>query len=131
MFFFKQKTAYEMRISDWSSDVCSSDFTHAASDANAFAVAQGALARPTILADPLENGEQFLNIKLRFRIKRDGKLGNQFRIFARELEKLVLVLREARDVGVAPWEQCRAGLGGGRRREIGRGWCRERVCQSG
>src|SRR3546814_7469606 len=24
-FFFKQKTAYEMRISDWSSDVCSSD----------------------------------------------------------------------------------------------------------
>src|SRR3546814_3470721 len=32
-FFFKQKTAYEMRISDWSSDVCSSDlvpvFPHA------------------------------------------------------------------------------------------------------
>src|SRR3546814_2267146 len=31
-FFFKQKTAYEMRISDWSSDVCSSDliaFDHA------------------------------------------------------------------------------------------------------
>src|SRR3546814_6467729 len=25
IFFFKQKTAYEMRISDWSSDVCSSD----------------------------------------------------------------------------------------------------------
>src|SRR3546814_10853161 len=30
VFFFKQKTAYEMRISDWSSDVCSSDL-----DANA------------------------------------------------------------------------------------------------
>src|SRR3546814_828892 len=27
-FFFKQKTAYEMRISDWSSDVCSSDLHH-------------------------------------------------------------------------------------------------------
>src|SRR3546814_5359787 len=27
LFFFKQKTAYEMRISDWSSDVCSSDLT--------------------------------------------------------------------------------------------------------
>src|SRR3546814_19245954 len=26
--FFKQKTAYEMRISDWSSDVCSSDLLH-------------------------------------------------------------------------------------------------------
>src|SRR3546814_4777439 len=30
-FFFKQKTAYEMRISDWSSDVCSSDLTVSAS----------------------------------------------------------------------------------------------------
>src|SRR3546814_7126464 len=29
-FFFKQKTAYEMRISDWSSDVCSSDLGHPA-----------------------------------------------------------------------------------------------------
>src|SRR3546814_1541517 len=27
-FFFKQKTAYEVRISDWSSDVCSSDLPH-------------------------------------------------------------------------------------------------------
>src|SRR3546814_5794099 len=37
-FFFKQKTAYEMRISDWSSDVCSSDLVDfsipAALDAN-------------------------------------------------------------------------------------------------
>src|SRR3546814_1038650 len=31
-FFFKQKTAYEMRISDWSSDVCSSDLDLQASD---------------------------------------------------------------------------------------------------
>src|SRR3546814_13159347 len=29
VFFFKQKTAYELRISDWSSDVCSSDFLEA------------------------------------------------------------------------------------------------------
>src|SRR3546814_8875974 len=29
IFFFKQKTAYEMRISDWSSDVCSSDLDQA------------------------------------------------------------------------------------------------------
>src|SRR3546814_3715276 len=39
-FFFKQKTAYEMRISDWSSDVCSSDL---------------ALNRP--LLRPLEGGQ--------------------------------------------------------------------------
>src|SRR3546814_1195396 len=33
VFFFKQKTAYEMRISDWSSDVCSSDLLEAAAEA--------------------------------------------------------------------------------------------------
>src|SRR3546814_6640338 len=32
VFFFKQKTAYEMRISDWSSDVCSSDLSVAQSE---------------------------------------------------------------------------------------------------
>src|SRR3546814_6974969 len=40
VFFFKQKTAYEMRISDWSSDVCSSDlFKDAAVALNAAAQA--------------------------------------------------------------------------------------------
>src|SRR3546814_8992251 len=34
IFFFKQKTAYEMRISDWSSDVCSSDLLIQASVSN-------------------------------------------------------------------------------------------------
>src|SRR3546814_6365681 len=36
MFFFKQKTAYEMRISDWSSDVCSSDLVAAAAARHQF-----------------------------------------------------------------------------------------------
>ena len=44
LFFFKQKTAYEMRESDWSSDVCSSDlttifFTRSAKYAKTFAEA--------------------------------------------------------------------------------------------
>src|SRR3546814_1960023 len=34
-FFFKQKTAYEMRISDWSSDVCSSDLIESAQEFHA------------------------------------------------------------------------------------------------
>src|SRR3546814_9670595 len=34
VFFFKQKTAYVMRISDWSSDVCSSDLTITAGNAS-------------------------------------------------------------------------------------------------
>src|SRR3546814_7324746 len=37
-FFFKQKTAYEMRISDWSSDVCSSDLASSEGGPFVFAV---------------------------------------------------------------------------------------------
>src|SRR3546814_2937051 len=40
IFFFKQKTAYEMRISDWSSDVCSSDLTAAAGHVQHVALAE-------------------------------------------------------------------------------------------
>src|SRR3546814_5994664 len=48
-FFVKQKTAYEMRISDWSSDVCSSDLTLdpvAGSDADVIADPRMRCARP-------------------------------------------------------------------------------------
>src|SRR3546814_3185401 len=46
VFFFKQKTAYEMRISDWSSDVCSSDLarTERKKDAEADKAAADAAA---------------------------------------------------------------------------------------
>src|SRR3546814_5218001 len=37
-FFFKQKTAYELRISDWSSDVCSSDLYPVASATGEYAI---------------------------------------------------------------------------------------------
>src|SRR3546814_9709965 len=39
-FFFKQKTAYEMRISDWSSDVCSSDLVARPKQASALELQQ-------------------------------------------------------------------------------------------
>src|SRR3546814_7779972 len=45
MFFFKQKTAYEMRISDWSSDVCSSDLAAAEHDLAAWPAVQHAFER--------------------------------------------------------------------------------------
>src|SRR3546814_1057785 len=51
-FFFKQKTAYEMRISDWSSDVCSSDLQ------------QGDRIRRKPIADP---GQQGLQIEVSLR----------------------------------------------------------------
>src|SRR3546814_7418668 len=38
-FFFKQKTAYEMRISDWSSDVCSSDLLEKMTDRTVTSIA--------------------------------------------------------------------------------------------
>src|SRR3546814_4858418 len=53
-FFFKQKTAYEMRISDWSSDVCSSDLAalenpdEAGADAALFLHAMAARQTPAI-----------------------------------------------------------------------------------
>src|SRR3546814_5613298 len=50
-FFFKQKTAYEMRISDWSSDVCSSDLiAFLAAIAGAF-IGRAFIAAPA----PVEN----------------------------------------------------------------------------
>src|SRR3546814_17387131 len=68
IFFFKQKTAYELRISDWSSDVCSSDLIYAIGDcaeyqrglaayvtpimAAARAIAPSALGTPTEIRFP-------------------------------------------------------------------------------
>src|SRR3546814_4900846 len=51
-FFFKQKTAYEMRISDWSSDVCSSDL-----NGNALLLAPGKLRR--IMMQPMTQTHRF------------------------------------------------------------------------
>src|SRR3546814_6132112 len=53
-FFFKQKTAYEMRISDWSSDVCSSDLAGGAAPrpAGARRLAGGPLRRQPHHAQP-------------------------------------------------------------------------------
>src|SRR3546814_2846958 len=50
-FFFKQKTAYEMRISDWSSDVCSSDLGQVGRGARLYDI--GAHLAPG--ADPARN----------------------------------------------------------------------------
>src|SRR3546814_5158547 len=57
-FFFKQKTAYEMRISDWSSDVCSSDLRRGEEGFQ-------------ILADPEHHG-RFLERRRVGRLQADG-----------------------------------------------------------
>src|SRR3546814_7665557 len=48
LFFFKQKTAYEMRISDWSSGVCSSDLE---GSGKGKVVVDGSSGKPAITAD--------------------------------------------------------------------------------
>src|SRR3546814_14401008 len=58
-FFFKQKTAYEMRISDWSSDVCSSDLLTLQQTQGRLRIAEGALAaaagyRPDVALPPAD-----------------------------------------------------------------------------
>src|SRR3546814_1948141 len=98
LFFFKQKTAYEMRISDWSSDVCSSDLRRSrrAPAARRNARRRSALPpsarsprgifelRDAFAADRLDDARQhryalaapvqlFLRAALMFRVARDRK----------------------------------------------------------
>src|SRR3546814_1400376 len=63
VFFFKKKTAYEMRISDWSSDVCSSDLDRRPRLlGNARAVAQsqrhGVHRKPGLVGDILQANDR-------------------------------------------------------------------------
>src|SRR3546814_5078512 len=103
-FFFKQKTAYEMRISDWSSDVCSSDL----------------LEKPTIHQKNLE-----------FKVDIDEEIP-QFIVCDRfKLNRILLNLvgnaikfTEKGYIGLSVKEIAKHP-----NTEIGRASCRERVCQ--
>src|SRR3546814_4884703 len=99
-FFFKQKTAYEMRISDWSSDVCSSDLDGVQQE-------QRAVQHP-------ERGRAGLRLGLiRFALQQGlGEL--QVPVAVGVPDELVERLRRLVEAVVL---------------EIGRASCRERVCQ--
>src|SRR3546814_7269473 len=101
-FFFKQKTAYEMRISDWSSDVCSSDL---------FEIAEPAVEGDAVSRHVLRDATAG-----HLRLAKHGRaapglaaLGAQ-----RQPPAAELVAQRQRQIGAA--------------REIGRASCRERVC---
>src|SRR3546814_13511699 len=109
-FFFKQKTAYEMRISDWSSDVCSSDLP---------------------LADPRKYSGSIADLNLR--AVRMGWLP-----CAPQLDRNPLqVARDAARSGQSAADYVVDGLKSGELdfayadpdSPIGRASCRERVCQ--
>src|SRR3546814_3639658 len=59
-FFFKQKTAYEVRISDWSSDVCSSDLPYEGPAAGASAIVVITFVVSTLPISTLGFGEAWL-----------------------------------------------------------------------
>src|SRR3546814_18563567 len=116
-FFFKQKTAYEMRISDWSSDVCSSDLD-AARDAERVRVARE-------LHDVAGHKLTALTLNLRA-LAADPQLGAREEVpvsqqLARELlgdlRGVVQALRDPRGPDLAPALQ------------TGRASCRERLGQ--
>src|SRR3546814_7706642 len=75
-FFFKQKTAYEMRISDWSSDVCSSDLIGRAFGGDAklgiFAAHRLQILLARLLDDLQQRTEEF-DIGTRSEERRVGK----------------------------------------------------------
>src|SRR3546814_4360230 len=106
-FFFKQKTAYEMRISDWSSDVCSSDlfrllrqFPDLDPAAAVFEPVRLTVAR----AAQLIKVNKEVNTALRYR---DDAAEDRWEIGWRE--------GDCEDFAI--------------RKQIGRASCRERVCQ--
>src|SRR3546814_5767595 len=99
-FFFKQKTAYEMRISDWSSDVCSSDLLSL----------RGASA----------NCRQALSMKLSF-----GPCCAE----ACALDRSGCFHRPAAGEALHRFAEHPKRLAPGRTRQIGRAACRERGCQ--
>src|SRR3546814_13488987 len=125
VFFFKQKTAYEMRISDWSSDVCSSDLRRVVvGPRSALAVATARLSDINWLA-----------------IGHDAALTVKVRSMAKPVPARFdgeRIMFDAPEYGVAPGQAavCYAGnrvLGGGwidstepAAAKIGRASCRER-----
>src|SRR3546814_20030716 len=103
-FFFKQKTAYEMRISDWSSDVCSSDLEN----------------HPLERCGCLGLGEEGGNIVGDAGVE-PARRDPSARRFDLIDERLQLVAAAAADLDEEPLT-CKS--------QIGRASCRERVCQS-
>src|SRR3546814_19522369 len=109
-FFFKQKTAYEMRISDWSSDVCSSDLPDIARARTLLHLGRRAehLRRRVVLGDlrHREIGEELVEI--------DGKeTPREFRrpIIRLEIGRIVIKKQIGRHIGREARRRRRHGIG--------------------
>src|SRR3546814_5846262 len=99
VFFFKQKTAYEMRISDWSSDVCSSDLgLFAAIVTERAERALSALAMDEIRARSLEETLRLFGRQLMDSYMSKALLG-VFRIAIIEHVRFPFLIRRFYDLG--------------------------------
>src|SRR3546814_2085983 len=116
-FFFKQKTAYELRISDWSSDVCSSDLVRGAAEC-----ARNVARQHRIFAASVRLGGQ-RDSAAASRQRAANFLGDQ--IGDRPEHDLRRILRRPDDTARAQ----RRERGVVDRRQIGRASWRESVCQ--
>src|SRR3546814_4236581 len=104
-FFFKQKTAYEMRISDWSSDVCSSDLLFG------------------------DNGDVWMGYTQSSRWQvYNGEASRPFRETNYEPE-ILLVFRNNYSIGGWKGRMAAVGINHPSNGQIGRASCRESVCQ--
>src|SRR3546814_15806540 len=134
-FFFKQKTAYEMRISDWSSDVCSSDLRRRITVRPAMALQIQLLGGFFAQRDgrPLALSSRKVAALLAILACQPGALHSRARLadllWSRSAEaqargSLRQALRQLRKDLDSPDGPVREG-------EIGRASCGERGCQSG
>src|SRR3546814_8298694 len=117
-FFFKQKTAYEMRISDRSSDVCSSDLAGLRAPACPAGGIGGALA-PAPYASAFANMGAFRSTNML------NRRGARAALMMATSTMAALVAVSSTTIRVAMSDAATLRL----RREIGRAAGRERVCQ--
>src|SRR3546814_12866527 len=126
-FFFKQKTAYEMRISDWSSDVCSSDLSDRLDHAQALAAGRGNRLRSGPRSDvQLRAGAQDEPVRGRSGARRSG-VGEEKSPAGKPRSdgERYDYAAHAQWIGRGPVHA----IGVRHPREIGRASCRERVGQ--
>src|SRR3546814_7591637 len=109
-FFFKQKTAYEMRISDWSSDVCSSDLRRVIFFDDIGDRAQfGGIGEPALHARDDRVGAVLLNIGVEALVDEAALL--VVLIFSRQRAEQIVIERrrsEERRVGKECVSTCRS-----------------------
>src|SRR3546814_18091822 len=130
-FFFKQKTAYEMRISDWSSDVCSSDL-YVAYIVTPWA-ANRWVKRPAPTGGILDDGSEAESEANTHEERKPDKLRDvylwlikplQERSSARRALMIGAILALLLSAAQGGWQFIRPSGG-----ESGRASCRERVCE--